>query len=397
MSAQASLAPVETRSAEPAHGTATDRVAIRLEHFQVIPTRWVRLVLTWLPAAIILWCIGGLLRLPTGGQPDYFLLTAFLAVVIDLYLLRYLFDHTPQVLLTLWLRHLCESKAAERPVEKEFLAYLKRFERALSHPLMHVVGVIFAILAIGSTYVVLAALQSGQGIFNAGVWERLITGLRILYLPVGYFVGLMTWKACVIAYFINRLGEQFELKIQSNHPDQCGGLKPLGNLCLVIALLLLVPSIYYSIWGFITAITQNPSLAVFNTWATPFRIILFVLILTSLLLFFQPLQSIHQQMARRRQEIQNELDRLSQIMDETMLTLRLQAPLLTPQEGAQKLDALKFMQQVYAENQIIPTWPFEWKILLRYFSAQAIPLLSLIGTSGPLVQTIQTLVKSLGG
>ncbi len=52
----------------------------------------------------------------------------------------------------------------------------------------------------------------------------------------------------------------------------------------------------------------------------------------------------------------------------------------------------EFMKKVYAENSHIPTWPFAWKTILQFASAQVIPVLSLLGTSKPVLELLKGLL-----
>lgn len=377
----------------PDQETVNDPVQKRLAHFHIISNSWMRLLLQILPVGIVLWFVGGILRLTPKQTPDIFLLSAFLCVVTVLVLLRALFDQVPEVLRTLWLRATFKPDLESRPVDQDLIKYLRDFETALNHPLAHALGIIFAIFAIGTTFTVLESLSSKSNIFTSGTFWTLVKSWRILYLPLGFFFGWLVWRVFVIAFYINQLGLRFRLKVQSNHPDGSGGLRPLGDLCLMVALVVLIPAIFYGIWAFINLLSHNTDLAIYQLWAPIFRIFLFALILIGLLVFFQPLYQIHRQMLERREEIQNELDGLSEEMDTITIQLRANATSLTPQQGAEKMEMLKFLQQVYAGNAHIPTWPFDWTLLIRFFSAQALPLVSLVLSSSPVLEGIKSALK----
>ncbi len=373
--------------------TGNELVLERLAHFHILPNRWIRLLLEILPLGIILWFVGGVLRMTQQQTLDIFLLSAFLCVVIVLVLLRTLFERVPEVLRTLWLRAIFKPGPDGKPVEQDLLVYLRDFNTALNHPLAHALGVVFAILAVGTTYHVLDTLSQNKSIFTGEMFWTLVQTWRFLYLPIGYLIGWLIWRVFVIAFFIERLGLRFRLKVQSNHPDGSGGLRPLGVLCLLVALVVLVPAIFYGIWAFINLLVPGPYLAVYQLWAPVFRLFLFALILIGLLVFFQPLYRIHRQMLDRRDEIQRELDRLSEEMDTIVVQLRANATSLTPQQGAEKLETLKFLQQVYTENSRVPIWPFDWKLLARFLSAQLLPLMSLVLSSSPVLTGIQSALK----
>jgi hypothetical protein len=130
-------------------------------------------------------------------------------------------------------------------------------------------------------------------------------------------------------------------------------------------------------------------------WSGLYRKWLVILSVAALFFFLQPLYRIHLQMKKQRQEIQLELDELSQRMGEISLELRTQAHTITPEQSAKKLASLEFMGKVYQENSRVPTWPFDWNIITKFVVAQAVPILSLVGTSAPLISVIQSLLSSL--
>jgi hypothetical protein len=209
---------------------------------------------------------------------------------------------------------------------------------------------------------------------------------------LGFLVGLLAWRVGIIAFYIGKIGERFPLKIQVNHPDRCGGLKPLGDLALNLAVIILIPSIFLSVWGFINSISKDPSLQVYVVlWSGYFRQLLVVLSILSLFAFIQPLYKIHQSMETNARKIQSELDLLGQSIETASFELRTQAHTLSSQQVEEKLRSIEFMKKVYEENSRIPTWPFDWKTFAQFAGAQVIPLLSLQGTSGPIIDIVRNL------
>jgi hypothetical protein len=161
-------------------------------------------------------------------------------------------------------------------------------------------------------------------------------------------------------------------------------------------LLLLFPACFLAYWGFVATISGSEGMRVYTVlWSGLYRKWLIVLSVGAFFLFLQPLYHIHLQMKRQHQEIQRELDDLSRKMDEISLELRAQADTLTPAQGTERLAQLEFMDKVYQENSRVPTWPFDWNIVTKFITAQALPLLSFAGTSGPLIGIIESLVSSL--
>jgi hypothetical protein len=377
----------------PNLGNAPDEVLNRLENFHVIETRSWRSIFSWLPIGLLLlvfidWLIGS-----GSFSLDTFRFTSLLTVAAILAATHYLFENLPKALETLWKRDLLLAQA-EHSDPAPFLAYLDQFQRLLQSRLAWILGLACAGGGLISTYPVQYFLKAGKFPFDfPAMLSYYLWGHFSIIAPLlGFLVGLLIWRVGVIAYFIGLLGDHFALKIQPNHPDQCGGFKPLGDLTLNIAILILIPATLLGIWGFITTFFANPALQLYVTlWGELFRQWLVLLGLLALFAFIQPLYRIHLRMEENADHIRDELNLLSQKIELLSLELRTQAHLLTPQQGEEKLRAIEFMKKVYAENSHIPTWPFAWKTILQFVSAQVVPVLSLLGTSKPVVELIKGL------
>jgi hypothetical protein len=381
------------RSKETVPST-TDDVLVRLGQFYAIHNSRVRTLFGWMPVLLVLlvlvdWLIG------TGSfSRDTFRMTTVLTIAFILFVTQILFDRLPKVLEIIWRRDLIEAQPGQQD-KNYFLEYLNQFQIALDGKGAWIPGLICAAGGLFVTYPFQYFMKAGTFPYNFAGMLNYYFGSRIsIIAPVlGFVVGLLVWRVCVIANFIGKIGDRFELKVQPNHPDQCGGFKPIGDLAFTIAGLILIPSIYLAVWGFITTFFKDPSYQIYITlWGGLFRQLLVLLGVLSLFAFIQPLYKIHMRMDANARKVQGELDDLSRKIEDLSFELRSQAFALTPQQGEEKLRTIEFMKKVYEENSFVPTWPFNWKTIIRYASAQAVPLLSLLGTSGPIVEVIKKLI-----
>jgi hypothetical protein len=320
-------------------------------------------------------------------------MTGVLMVAVVLLAIQILFTRLPRVLETIWRRGLIDVPTNDAGIHK-FLEYINQFEVALNAKYELGFALVFAAGSLFATYSFRYWMIAKR--FPFDVPQTLIYyfgGQAAIIAPIlGFFLGVLAWRVGVIAYFIGVLGEKFPLKIQINHHDQAGGLKPLGDLAFNIAIILLIPSIFLAVWGFITTFFNDPSLQGYITlWGSFFRQLLVVLGVLSIFAFIQPLYKIHLRMEEYAQKIRAELDSLSLKIEMLSHELRSEADEIDPQQGEEKLRTIGFMKKVYDENSQVQTWPFNWKTIFRFVSAQAIPLLSLIGTSGPVVDMIKGL------
>ena len=100
-------------------------------------------------------------------------------------------------------------------------------------------------------------------------------------------------------------------------------------------------------------------------------------------------------MVKQRQKIQYELDEISRKIEEILLELRMKADTFSSEEGEERIQKIEFLSKVYGENEKIPTWPFDWNIILKFAAAQAVPILSLIGAGDPILKIISILTTLL--
>jgi hypothetical protein len=371
----------------------TSEVIKRLKVFHILRNSRIRAIFAWIPALLILLVFMDWLMGVGTFSRDTFRLTGILTVALVLLAIQVLFDRLPRVLETIWRRGLIDVPSNEAGIQS-FLEYVNRFEAALNAKYELGFALLFAFGSLFATYPFRYWMIAKQ--FPFDFWGTMIYyfgGQAAVIAPIlGLIVGVLAWRVGTIAYFIGALGEKFPLRIQINHHDESGGLKPLGDLAFNIAIILLIPSIFLAIWGFVTTIFRDPSLAGYITmWGGLFHELLVLLGILSIFAFIQPLYKIHLRMEEYAQKIRAELDSLSLKIETLSHELRSEADEIDPQQGEEKLRTIGFMKKVYDENNQIPTWPFNWKTIFRFASAQAIPVLSLIGTSGPVVDIIKGL------
>jgi len=389
-----SVSDTENQTSSSAGQVEADRVVPKLATFQVISNPFTRFVVSGLPVLIVSLLLADWLIGSKAFVGDMIRLTGVLTIALMSVLANYLFNQVSPALSVIWQRKLIVAANDHSPVADAFYSYLQLFEFTLNRRLGWLVGIAGAILGLSVTYPVRYWLAARPHLLPPGWLSYYLWGAAgIVALPLGFLVGLMVWRVAVIAVFVSKLGTDFDLKTQPNHPDQSGGLKPLGDICFTIAFLLLVPAIFLAVWGFVATFFHVEENSVLLIWSGVFRQWLVGLSVAALFVFLQPLYSIHRQMVRSSREVQAELDRLSQQIEELSLELRTQAGNLTPQQGNEKLEAIELLNKIYLQDSQVPTWPFDSKTLVRFSAGQAVPILSLIVTSKPILDLAGSLVS----
>jgi hypothetical protein len=362
-----------------------DLVITRLNRFRPISQPVLRTLLAWAPwvcAFLLLadWLIGR-----GAFSRDVLRLSAAVAAILELTLFNHIFTRLPSRLIELYEQGIIQDETDRQT----FIRWLDRFEREANSRLAWIGGLILALAGLSLTYPILYRLKYNQ-IPDPPIdlWLYYTTGNGGFVAPLlGFFLGLLVWRAGVLAFNLYRLGRDIDLRVLPEHPDRCGGLRSLGDLCLQLAMVVLIPAIFLAFWGIIENVVKLQGLQTgAELYGDSARRWLLFLVAAGFFLFFLPLDSIHQRMNRRRLQVQRELAELSSKMEQIAAQLREQAEQMTPAQGKECLDQLEFMDKIYQRSRRFPTWPFDARLLAGFASAQALPLLSLLGVGEPITK-----------
>ncbi len=323
-------------------------------------------------------------------------LASALAIFVFLWLLRRL----PETFATLWTRNCIalgksNGKAVQRDsssspnipdralLRDQYVLFLQNVENALNHR----ASILFGIAVAG-----LLNLRYLTDCVTWNVLLKLITNpcaslLDVVYQNgVGFVVGLMLWRLVVLAVKIAEIARRFELHVQFAHPDRCGGLEPLGNLCLLNALIISIYGIMIGLLLFIEIPLGSPHQLFFLS-------LLVVPVTLAPLVFILPLWNIHRVMREKKAGLRRSLDELGAEIDALAMRLVAQVDKVDPDESGKLIKKLESMQQIYRANQKIPTWPFNTTILAQLATAQLVPLLSLTGIADALFKFFASLLN----
>jgi hypothetical protein len=93
--------------------------------------------------------------------------------------------------------------------------------------------------------------------------------------------------------------------------------------------------------------------------------------------------------------VRRQLDQLSRNINELSREMLDQANELEPGEGEKMARKLELMRQIYQQNEYYPVWPFNLGILIRFISAQAVPVLTLLGLAEPIRNIVSAMLSFL--
>lgn len=343
--------------------------------------------------------------------------TGVITVVIVLFAFQVLLTRVPQTMAALWRRKLIvvrpkqidedlgpDEKQSSSPDENAnaYVAYVNEFESLLNNQKGQWAMVIaFELL-----------VNLWLGFLYPEFWNEFIPGrptfpLRVAELlfdmAVAALLAPMAWRLIVIGLQIWRLPGKFDLKIQFEHPDQCGGLEPLGNLCLWNILIISLPLVFLGGWLLI-AQSDTPKFSFYDTplwqrvlgqakaYDKEYKTLLWVLVPFTVIGFILPLWSTHRVMVEKRERLLMGLDEHVQNITNEWNAAVEKIGNLTTAEGNEKLARLEFARQIYQRQKRLPVWPINLNIFLKFASTQVLPLLSLTGLGSRIIDILSFLI-----
>ena len=273
-------------------------------------------------------------------------------VLISLWLFHAWRGRTPKT-----LRDLFEQKHIVMPdgdVSASYLSFLENYRNALTSPKRHLLSgipmICFSAIIVYATVNFSSVAYANRFLMILGVAGILLYALDVL--GGLYAIGIMIWVMYISGWYVRKLVRTFELNIQPFHPDQCGGLKLLGNFCfgLVSPLLLFCG---FSIGHLLLFLSARGLDIVFLASNVGFALFLLLYAIPVIVFaFLLPLWDIHIKMVSEGEAEENiYLARIQALRQE------IQALLDTNQ-----IEKVKAVQEKKALVETLytpyPTWPF---------------------------------------
>lgn len=200
-----------------------------------------------------------------------------------------------------------------------------------------------------------------------------------IYFPVVsvYFVGVAFWTLIATGQYINKLTQNFNLKIQPSHPDKCGGLSFLGEFSFRMALPLLMTIVSLStlaIFIIVFWVSNNES----NTMVALLFLSSPLVLLMAYLVFLGPIWRIHLNMLESRNRNWDEFAARIEYVKERLRSY-LDSGKIDDAERAKK--ELEILDAIHPEKNTYPIWPFDTQILIKFLTPQIVPLVSFVVSS----------------
>ncbi len=317
-------------------------------------------------------------------------LVSYLGVLVAILLFTRLYRQLPESLQDVWDRGCLKSRTHSENLASEYSQFLVHCHQNLNSKWSWGLGGFLVITAYFLPY--------DNSAYGYNTW--LTIGLAAL----SFFLnGIGLWKLVIVAYTTLRLSSCFHIQVQQAHPDESGGLSPLGDLCFTNALILLGPALYFVAWVVYASSPQLFSkIPDFDAQIQPylgslqqgkFHLILLGILIVEVVVFLLPLYQFHREMMRQKAAHRQALGALGQRIDNLDRLLQANIETLEPAQARKSMEEIKSLRDVYLHNDQIPTWPFNRTVVYKFISSQIIPLLSLTGLTKPLIEAVAGIFK----
>jgi hypothetical protein len=318
----------------------------------------------------------------------------YTSVVLTLVIIAWLYtryvQQVPAALRGLWKDQMLLVKRSEIETADELslsAQSLSRYQSILRSPwrLAMMVGVAIVIGALLLSFV----LRSSE-LPLTSFFDTVIMLFNICKWVVGPLLWMLIildagWMVVWTSIYLRRLTNHFDLQVIPSHPDKCGGLSPLGDICLQTAMMVIIGTLVAGYWGIaarwlsqielvdpvLKALVRLPHqeiTGIFLTIATAVGLIM------GTWAFIYPLLGIHGDMKKQKAELAQKLGaiaiKLKQELDTALETQKVD----TVDEAQTNLEKL---QNTYSVLQNYPQWPIDRSLFLRFITPQLFSVLAL--------------------
>jgi len=159
-----------------------------------------------------------------------------------------------------------------------------------------------------------------------------------------------------------------------------------------MAVLCILPAVVFGFWGMVGILQE-----VVPALVTGMYIASIVMSVSSFLVFFLPLWRIHNVMVREKASLQDEAVSKIAPIEANLRDLVVQGVLASNE--AQTLDSqLSKLRELYPKGVKYPTWPFDTNILLKLFTPQIVPVITMmVGLADKSASLLEAMIVYLKG
>ncbi len=322
-----------------------------------------------------------------GELTNWLLITFVVMITLAVVFLMRWWSGIPALFQMLLNKGLICSRSPNKSVNQDYQRFLEKYQQSLlSRGRYLLIGFSMSsslILSLIQTWSSFSWLfYTSDPYLSLLGWLILICRVILFNLLLGYILGAGGWAMIITSVYIRRLIQEFDLNVQPSHPDQCGGLKSLGNFCLrMVSPILIVTTLLgiYSIGSiFFPIIIEYQRVVQIEA---NFSFIALVLPL-AWVVFFYPIWKIHRTMVAKKNVYQD--DAAVQIAKVESRLTKLEEKIWSSldqgkvEEAKTGKDELEILRALYPNTTEYPTWPFDFRTQLTFLATQIVSIIGLI-------------------
>jgi MFS family permease len=220
------------------------------------------------------------------------------------------------------------------------------------------------------------------------VTVHIVTLLIVFF--AGVILGLAAWRVIVIGWCVRLLTEWFDLDPKFGHPDGCGGLSPLGDICLLNALMI---GIISSSFGLSIIAIETTWLRWYYDFLLNYLIsILSISFAISIVAFLWPVWNVHEIMKNKKYKILKKLNSIGREIEKEQRNMFEDDVVINPDILKLKITKLETLKKAYEINSQLREWPFDSNTVKTFLSSIIIPIMSLTGLGEWLINIVHELL-----
>lgn len=287
-----------------------------------------------------------------------------IVVPLVLVLLNYFFRYIPEMFVTLWENKVIQNKTGLEPSLEQYNTYLKEIEEKINNKKG------FTLILASTPIIVVLSLYSFYKTLS--IQSPVVTAYDIRYFPLSgivffaitifmvFLIIPVLYKGFLLMHLPRKLYKEGYITVRPLHPDNCGGLKPLGDLCIRFDYIFFV--------GAVGAV-----LYLFFSEGKEFKLYLFIFLLYGFFVtffFYYPLWPVHKVMKARKYNLLNALnEKLDPVYQK-----------ITTSITTETLEEIERIERIYDRVSTMPVWPFDTGGLVRFLTAVFMPLVGIVAS-----------------